>query len=114
MPLPCPNGHGSFPEWADRCPECGAHLAGREPIVRLAVAPNEPVATMWLDALHRAGVRAYANALGPGFGGFGTHAMLEHTIHVAAPDVERARRVIAAPPRRARRGRPIANPRRKG
>ena len=114
MPLPCPNGHGPFPEWADRCPECGAHLAGREPIVRLAVAPNEPVAALWLDALRRAGIRAYAQVLGPGFGGVGTHAMLEHAIQVAAPDLERARQAIAAPPPRVRRSRPIVNPRRRG
>lgn len=114
MPPVCPNGHGSFAAWADRCPECGAYLAGREPIVLLATAPNEPVAALWLDALRRAGVRAFANALGPGFGGFGTNATLEHAVHVSAPDLERARRIIGDPPPPHPRRRPIvANPRRK-
>lgn len=113
MSLPCPNGHGRFADEAKRCPECGAALAGTKPIVLLATAPNEPVAAMWLDALDRAGVRAFANALGPGFGGFGTHSMLEHAIHVAAPDLERARRILtSAPAPRPRRAPIVANRRR--
>ena len=115
LALFCPSGHGPFEEWAERCPECGRYLAGREPIVHLATAPNEPVAEMWLDELHRAGICALAKALGPGFGAFGTSVPLEPALYVAAPDLESARRVLARPARpRRRHTRVILNRRRKG
>ena len=115
LTLFCPSGHGPFEEWAERCPECGRYLAGREPIVHLATAPNEPVAEMWLDELRRAGIRALAKALGPGFGAFGTSVPLEHALYVAAPDLESARRILAHPAGpRHRRGRATVNRRRKG
>ena len=95
MTLYCPAGHGPFEDWADRCPECGDALVGREPIVLLTTAPNEPIAQMWLETLSDAGIRATAKALGPGFGGWGTSVPLEHALYVLAPDVERARRIIA-------------------
>ena len=115
MALFCPSGHGSFEEWAEHCPECGRYLAGREPIVHLATAPNELVAEMWRDELRRAGIRALAKALGPGFGAFGTNVPLDHALYVAAPDLESARRILArsAGPRRRHRSVTV-NRRRKG
>ena len=114
MALYCPTGHGPFAEWADRCPDCGRHLVGREPIVLLATAPNEPIAELWQAELRRAGIRTLTKALGPGFAGFGTHLPLEHALYVAAPDLDRARRILDAPHARApRRRRVVANPRQK-
>ena len=106
MSLHCPAGHGPFEAWAEWCPECGALLVGREPIVHLATAPNEIVAQLWRQELERAGIRTLAKNLGPGFGGFGTTLPLEHAVYVRAPDLERARALIAgsgAPRRRVRR-----------
>lgn len=106
MDLFCPVGHGPFAEWADRCPTCGRFLVGREPIVPLATAPDELTADRWRQALRRAGVRVVVKPLGPGFGGFGTHAPLEHELSVLTSDLERARMAIADPvpiPRRPHR-----------
>lgn len=97
MELFCPTGHGPFAEWADRCPTCGRFFVGREPIVPLATAPNELTAELWLEALRRAGIRAVVKPLGVGFGGFGTHAPLEHELSVLASDLDRARTSIDGP-----------------
>jgi hypothetical protein len=95
MALHCPAGHGPFEDWADRCPECGAVLVGREPIVLLTTAPNETVAQLWIQMLRRSSIRAMATSLGPGFGGWGTAVPSGHAIYVLAPDLDRARRVLA-------------------
>jgi hypothetical protein len=111
MTLHCPAGHGPFEDWAERCPECGNVLAGREPIVYLATAPNETIAQLWLEALRGAGIRAMAKDLGPGIGGWGTAVGLEHALYVLATDLGRARRVVAeltGQPDRRRRTRRLA------
>ncbi len=114
MALYCPTGHGPFAEWADRCPDCGRPLVGREPIVHLATAPNEPVAELWQSELRRAGIRTMTKALGPGFAGFGTDLPLEHALYVAAHELDRARQILDTPAALPRRqGRVVANPRQK-
>ena len=52
---------------------------------------------MWTEQLGREGIRTMVKTLGPGFGGLGTNVPLEHGLYVLAPDLERARRVIAEP-----------------
>ena len=111
MALHCPAGHGPFEDWADHCPTCGAVLVGREPIVHLATAPNQAVAAMWAELLGRQGIRTMVKPLGPGFGALGTNAPLEHVLYVLAPDLQRARRILAEPTDRRGRSRTLPRPR---
>lgn len=65
-----------------------------EPIVPVAVAPNEPVAMLWAEALEAAGIRVLVRALGPGVGAWASAATLEHELSVLRRDVERARELL--------------------
>jgi hypothetical protein len=67
-----------------------------EPIESIAVAPNEPIARMWADALAEEGIRSLVRPLGPGFGAWGSVATFEHDIAVLSQDADRARDLISA------------------
>jgi hypothetical protein len=64
--------------------------------VFLMDVPNEPLAQYWADVLEDAGIPVMVRAQGPGFGGWGSAALLPHDLYVRAADLERARAVVAA------------------
>jgi hypothetical protein len=64
--------------------------------VLLMSAPNEPLALYWQDVLRDAGIPAMVRAAGPGFGGWGSAALLAHDLYVRRADLERAREIVAA------------------
>lgn len=65
-----------------------------ESIVRLATAPNEPLARMWVELLEEAGIRAMLKPLGPGFGAWGSAATFEHELYVLRSQLEAARELM--------------------
>jgi hypothetical protein len=98
----CPAGHGDFDAGVVRCPRCGERLvdlatrrAGdRGAAVRVAIAPNEPIAGFWVSVLAEVGIVALARPLGPGFGAWGSVATFEHELLVGSVDADEARLVI--------------------
>lgn len=106
MEWSCPNGHGTFEEGQETCPDCGAPLAGPAAaraeagaddgrIVYLATASNELVADLWVQGLREAGIKAMAKPLGPGFGAWASAFTLEHALYVLEGDLEAAREVLS-------------------
>lgn len=62
-------------------------------LVKVAVAPNEIIATMWLGWLEEEGIRALARVGGSGPAYFGT-MINERAIYVLERDVEHARAIL--------------------
>jgi len=99
----CPQGHGAFEEPALRCPLCGAPLEAapvrrpgdRGKPMRVAVAPNEPIAGLWRSVLDEAGIVSMIHPLGPGFGAWGSVATFEHEVMVPEADLDDARALLA-------------------
>ena len=106
----CPRDGGEFEDWVEACPDCGATLvadppndpspnpaqaAGRgERIVFLAKVANEPLAQLWRQVLADNGIRGVVKPSGPGFGGWGSAATLEHELLVLESTLPRARRIL--------------------
>lgn len=99
----CPNGHGAYDAPAVRCPRCGSRLeeaphrrpGDRGRPVRVAVAPNEPIAGLWRSVLEDAGIVALVRPLGPGFGAWGSVATFEHELLVPEQDLADAAALLA-------------------
>ena len=58
--------------------------------------PNEVFAQYWAGVLEDAGIPVMVRATGPGFGGWGSAALLLHDLYVRGTDLERARAIVAA------------------
>jgi hypothetical protein len=59
-------------------------------------APNEPLAQYWAEILEESGIPVMVRPQGPGFGGWGSAALLPHQLFVRPADLERARAIVAA------------------
>ena len=74
--------------------------SGRDPaddrVTFLATAPNEPVAQLWADVLRQEGIKVMLRAGGPGFGAWGSVAMMEHGVFVLSSQLAAAREVLAS------------------
>lgn len=108
MTLFCPAGHGEFEDWVEVCPDCGRRLAAeppsvdqrtppdtREPVVFLTRIANEPLAQLSRQVLEDEGIRVMLKPSGPGFGGWGSAANLEHELYVLASHADKAREIIS-------------------
>lgn len=65
-------------------------------VVFLMSVPNEPMALYWQDVLREAGIPVLVRAAGPGFGGWGSAALLSHDLSVRRENLARAREIVAA------------------
>jgi hypothetical protein len=66
-----------------------------EDVAFLITAPNEPIARMWEQMLHDAGIPALVRPGGPGAGGWGSVATFEHDLYVRPEDLDLARQIVA-------------------
>ena len=62
--------------------------------MRVAVAPNEPIAGLWRSVLDEAGIVSMIRPLGPGFGAWGSVATFEHEVLVPEADLDDARALV--------------------
>ena len=63
--------------------------------MRVAIAPNEPLAGLWRSVLEEAGIVSLVRPLGPGFGAWGSVATFEHEVLVPELDLDDAAALIA-------------------
>jgi hypothetical protein len=71
-----------------------------QPLVKIAIAPNEAIALMWREMLAAEGVPVLVRVAGPGIADF-SPALCEHDIYVRADQARQARQLLddyAAPP----------------
>ena len=62
-------------------------------LIKVAKAPNEPLALMWKEALERAGISAMVRATGGGLASYlGTE--IPYDLYVLSEDEERAREIL--------------------
>jgi hypothetical protein len=66
-----------------------------QPLVKLAIAPNEVIALMWRELLTTEGIPVLVRVAGPGMAYF-SPALCEHGLYVREADVRRARRLLNA------------------
>lgn len=106
----CPRCRTPYEDWARECSDCGvalvaelpatspderpARLRRDEPLVRVAVLPNEPLALMAQRMLEEAGIRSLLRAGGPGVGGWASNATFEHELFVLESDARAARALL--------------------
>jgi len=104
----CPRDGGTFEDWVTTCPDCGTTLVADRPaapaptrtfdpsdrIVSVARVANEPLAQLWRQVLADEGIRGVVKPSGPGFGGWGSVANLEHELLVLESTLPRARRIL--------------------
>lgn len=64
--------------------------------VFLMEVPNEPLAQYWAELLDEAGIPVMMRVSGPGFGGWGSAALMPHDLYVRPADLARARDIVAA------------------
>jgi len=65
-----------------------------DPIVFLAIAPNEPLAQMWAEWLRQAGIKTMLKPLGPGLGAWASAATFEHEVFVLGSQLAAARAML--------------------
>lgn len=65
------------------------------PLVKLATAPNEPVAMLWRGLLEAEGIPCVVKTGGPGPADFNV-VVCPHHLWVLAPHLKRARRLLEA------------------
>lgn len=71
-----------------------------QPLVRIAIAPNQAVADLWRELLAAEGVPVLVRLAGPGLAYF-SPALCEHYLYVRADQAAHARQLLddyAAPP----------------
>ena len=108
----CPKCRDEFQDWVKTCPDCRVALVrqlsavprstdrgkGRDPLVHIANAPNEPIARMWMESLENNGIRSTmkGGAYKPEMGS--DCPFLPCEIYVLASDAPRALRILDSLP----------------
>ncbi len=108
MTVYCPAGDGEFEDWVKVCPDCGRALVSEpplpeaplpvrndQPVVLLTKIANEPLAQMTREFLASEGIKVMLKPGGPGFGGWGSAANLEHELYVLQSQADEAREILA-------------------
>lgn len=108
MTVFCPAGDGEFEDWVPVCPDCGRDTVSApplaaepvparndQPIVLLTRIANEPLAKLTREVLAGEGIKVMLKPAGPGFGGWGSAANLEHELYVLQSQADEAREILA-------------------
>ena len=112
----CPRCRDEFREHVKSCPDCGVALVeesppqvrpserhpsqGREPLVRIATAPNEPLSQFWTAILEDNGIRCLvkpetsSGVPMPIISGVIPSNFLQFDIYVSGADAKKAREIL--------------------
>ena len=102
----CPQCRDEFESWAEVCPDCKVPLVeqlsalpGRsgddEPLVKIATAPNEPIARMWAGALEENGIRCMLKGGNLGAAMYIPTITLAYQIYVLESETDKAKEILA-------------------
>ncbi len=101
----CPHCHHETRDQVDLCPNCGAHLIpapleavepgrGREPLVHIATAPDEVLASLWKGILEEEGIPSLIRRSDLTAAMYVLPGNTECEIHVLASEAQRARDIL--------------------
>jgi hypothetical protein len=103
--LYCPQCRDEFQDWAKVCPDCKVALVEQlpvqpkneeidEPLVYVATAPNEWVASMWAGILEEHGIRCVLKGANLRAAMYYFTYNMTCQIHVSASQAERAKEIL--------------------
>ncbi|MBM4445619.1 MAG: zinc-ribbon domain-containing protein [Chloroflexi bacterium] len=103
----CPECRHEFQDGVDACPNCGAHLIpgrpaphatgsgrGREPLVYVATAPDEVLASLWKGILEEEGIPSLIRRSDLTAAMYVLPGNTRCEIHVLASEAQRARDIL--------------------
>ena len=103
----CPKCHDEFQDGMETCPDCGAHLVselpapetvergrGDEPLVHIATAPDEVMASLWKEVLEDEGIRSMVKRSDLAAAMYSLPFNTQCEVHVLASDAERAKEIL--------------------
>jgi hypothetical protein len=103
----CPRCHHEFQDWVKTCPDCGSCLVsalpvpeavgrdeGHEPLVHIATASDEVLASMWKEVLEDEGIRCMVKRDDLAAATFALTWNTQCEIHVLASDAEKTKEIL--------------------
>lgn len=106
MPF-CPECRDEFEDWVEACPDCKVALVKQlpslpetgekrdEPLVKIATAPNEPIAQMWSGVLAEHNIPCLLKGGNLGAAMYIPTMILPHQLYVVASEWDRAKELLA-------------------
>ena len=108
----CPKCRGEFQDWVEKCPDCGERLVHElpltpppdpkprrkqrsDPLVKVAVAQNEPLARMWAEILENEGIHSMVKSHDLRAAMYVPSLLSMSEIYVLASDEEKAKEILA-------------------
>lgn len=107
----CPKCNDEFEDWVQVCPDCRTALvdklpkqppskprpkakAGKDPLIHIATAPNEPLAMMWAEILENEGIYSSFKSRDLRAALYTPPLLSQCEIHVLASHAEKAREIL--------------------
>ena len=101
----CTKCHDEFQDWVKVCPDCNVALVDKLPnppkrkkrnesLIHIATASNEPMAQMWSEILAEHDIHCLLKNCS-GAAAYGLTNDVPIRIHVLAPEVEKAVKILA-------------------
>lgn len=105
MPF-CRRCRDEFESWVEVCPDCKIplveqlpslpkHSENNEPLVKIATAPNEPIANMWSGILAEHDIRCLLKGGNLGAAMYIPTIVLSYQIYVLESEVDTAKEILA-------------------
>lgn len=106
MPF-CPRCRDEFESWVEACPDCKVPLVKKllplpepgettdEPLVKIATAPNEPIANMWSGVLAEHNIKCLLKGGNLGAAMYIPTIVLPYQIYVLESETDRAKEALA-------------------
>jgi hypothetical protein len=103
----CPKCHDEFQDGVEICPDCGAQLVselpvpqpvdrgrGDEPLVHIATAADEVMASLWKEVLEDEGIRSMVKRSDLAAAMYSLPFNTQCEVYVLASDAERAKEIL--------------------
>ncbi|MFC2020497.1 hypothetical protein ACFLU1_01705 [Chloroflexota bacterium] len=102
----CPECRDEFENWVEACPDCKVPLVALlpalpetkktdEPLVKIATAPNEPIAKMWSGVLADHNIQCLLKGGNLGAAMYIPPMILPHQLYVLESETARAKELLS-------------------
>jgi hypothetical protein len=101
----CPDCRDEFEDWVKICPDCQVPLVdelpdlpeikpSKEPLVRVATAPNESIAYMWAGILEDNEIKCFVKSAELKAAMYFLPANQQHEIYALKPSAAKAKKIL--------------------